>query len=447
MIMSKDRSNMLEGSLWDKIFFFALPLAASSILQQLFNAADSAVVGRFAGSTALAAVGANSAVTSLFVNSLLGLSIGANVIIAQYIGMNNEKKVKETVHTSILFSFIGGIIIMIIGLLLANNIHMMIGTPDNVINLASVYLRIYLVGMPFISLFNFGSAVLRSIGDTKRPMYCLVVAGILNLILNLILVIIFHMSVAGVAIATVMSNIVSSLLIVYMLTKNTSLIHLNLKELCIHKQSLIQILKTGAPASLQSMVFSFSNICLQSGVNSFGSDAIAGSAAATNFEFFDYFMVNSFNQAAVTFIGQNYAAKKYDRCKKIFKICMIEGLIGILSMEALFFTGRNVFVRLYTTEPNVIQFAITRMYHCMLPHFLLCSYEITGSVMRGMGYSLLPALLTIIGSVGFRLLWLFTVFQHFHTFDMLLNVYPISWILTGALVIFAYVIVRKKAFQ
>lgn len=336
---------------------------------------------------------------------------------------------------------------MIIGLLLANNIHMMIGTPDNVINLASVYLRIYLVGMPFISLFNFGSAVLRSIGDTKRPMYCLVVAGILNLILNLILVIIFHMSVAGVAIATVMSNIVSSLLIVYMLTKNTSLIHLNLKELRIHKQSLIQILKTGAPASLQSMVFSFSNICLQSGVNSFGSDAIAGSAAATNFEFFDYFMVNSFNQAAVTFIGQNYAAKKYDRCKKIFKICMIEGLIGILSMEALFFTGRNVFVRLYTTEPNVIQFAITRMYHCMLPHFLLCSYEITGSVMRGMGYSLLPALLTIIGSVGFRLLWLFTVFQHFHTFDMLLNVYPISWILTGALVIFAYVIVRKKAFQ
>ncbi len=445
--MSKDRSNMLEGSLWDKIFFFALPLAASSILQQLFNAADSAVVGRFAGSTALAAVGANSAVTSLFVNSLLGLSIGANVIIAQYIGMNNEKKVKETVHTSILFSFIGGIIIMIIGLLLANNIHMMIGTPDNVINLASVYLRIYLVGMPFISLFNFGSAVLRSIGDTKRPMYCLVVAGILNLILNLILVIIFHMSVAGVAIATVMSNVVSSLLIVYMLTKNTSLIHLNLKELRIHKQSLIQILKTGAPASLQSMVFSFSNICLQSGVNSFGSDAIAGSAAATNFEFFDYFMVNSFNQAAVTFIGQNYAAKKYDRCKKIFKICMIEGLIGILSMEALFFTGRNVFVRLYTTEPNVIQFAITRMYHCMLPHFLLCSYEITGSVMRGMGYSLLPALLTIIGSVGFRLLWLFTVFQHFHTFDMLLNVYPISWILTGALVIFAYVIVRKKAFQ
>lgn len=445
--MSKDRSNMLEGSLWDKIFFFALPLAASSILQQLFNAADSAVVGRFAGSTALAAVGANSAVTSLFVNSLLGLSIGANVIIAQYIGMNNEKKVKETVHTSILFSFIGGIIIMIIGLLLANNIHMMIGTPDNVINLASVYLRIYLVGMPFISLFNFGSAVLRSIGDTKRPMYCLVVAGILNLILNLILVIIFHMSVAGVAIATVMSNVVSSLLIVYMLTKNTSLIHLNLKELRIHKQSLIQILKTGAPASLQSMVFSFSNICLQSGVNSFGSDAIAGSAAATNFEFFDYFMVNSFNQAAVTFIGQNYAAKKYDRCKKIFKICIIEGLIGILSMEALFFTGRNVFVRLYTTEPNVIQFAITRMYHCMLPHFLLCSYEITGSVMRGMGYSLLPALLTIIGSVGFRLLWLFTVFQHFHTFDMLLNVYPISWILTGALVIFAYVIVRKKAFQ
>lgn len=445
--MNLKNNNMLEGSLWDKILFFSMPLAASSILQQLFNACDSAVVGRFAGSEALAAVGANTPVTSLFINALVGLSIGANVVIAQYIGADDTKRIEKTIQTSILFSMIGGIIIGIIGMLLANPILKMIGTPDNVIGLGSVYLRIYMVGLPFISLFNFGSAILRSSGDTKRPMYCLVVAGVLNIILNLILVIVFQLSVAGVAIATVTSNIVSSLLITHMLCKEQGLIHLDIKHLHIDKSSLIRILKTGAPASLQTMVFSFSNICLQSGINSFGSDAIAGSAAASNFEFFDYFMVNAFNQAAVTFIGQNYAAKKYDRCKKIYKICMVEALIGIISMEMIFFIGRHPLIGLYTTDKNVAAYAIIRMYHCMIPHFLLCSYEITGSVMRGMGNSLMPALLTVIGSVGFRLLWLFTVFQHFHTFDMLLNVYPISWILTGTMVISAYFISSKKYYR
>lgn len=445
--MKARNHNMLEGSLWDKILFFSLPLAASSILQQLFNACDSAVVGRFAGSEALAAVGANTPVTSLFINALVGLSIGANVVIAQHIGADDTKKISKTIQTSILFSIIGGIVIGIIGILLADPILSMIGTPANVIGLGSVYLRIYMIGLPFISLFNFGSAILRSSGDTKRPMYCLIVAGILNILLNLLLVIVFQLSVAGVAIATVTSNIVSSFLIIYMLCKEQGLIHLDIRHLFIDKPSLIRILKTGAPASLQSMVFSFSNICLQSGINSFGSDAIAGSAAASNFEFFDYFMVNAFNQAAVTFIGQNYAAKKYDRCKKIYKICMIEALIGIISMEVIFFIGRHSLIGLYTTDKNVAAYAIIRMYHCMIPHFLLCSYEITGSVMRGMGNSLMPALLTVIGSVGFRLLWLFTVFQHFHTFDMLLNVYPISWILTGTMVITAYFISTKKYFQ
>lgn len=254
--------SMLEGSLWKKIFFFALPLAASSILQQLFNAADSAVVGRFAGSEALAAVGANTPVTSLFINALVGLSIGANVIIAQYIGADDKKHIGKTIQTAILFSILGGIVIGIIGLLLADQILMMVGTPDNVIHLGSIYLRIYFLGVPFISLFNFASAIIRSSGDTKRPMYCLIIAGILNIILNLILVIVFDLSVAGVAIATVISQIVSSLILTYSLVKEEGIIHLELKGMTIDKRAMIKILKTGAPASLQSMVFSLSNVCL-----------------------------------------------------------------------------------------------------------------------------------------------------------------------------------------
>lgn len=439
--------SMLEGSLWKKIFFFAMPLAASSILQQLFNAADSAVVGRFAGSEALAAVGANTPVTSLFINALVGLSIGANVVIAQYIGADNKKRIGTTIQTAILLSILGGIIIGLIGLLLADRILIMIGTPDNVIGLGSLYLRIYFLGVPFVSLFNFASAIIRSSGDTKRPMYCLIVAGILNIILNLILVIVFNLSVAGVAIATVISQIVSSLILTYSLVKEEGMIHLELKGMCLDRVAMKKILKTGAPASLQSMVFSLSNVCLQSGINSFGSNAIAGSAAASNFEYFDYFMVNAFNQAAVTFIGQNYAAKKFERCKEIYKVCMIESLIGILAMEAMFFIGRDQFISLYTTEKLVVGYALIRMYHCMIPHFLMNSYEITGSVLRGMGFSMLPALLTVIGSVGFRLFWLFVIFPVFDSFEMLLNVYPVSWILTGTMVIASYIIITRKAFH
>lgn len=439
--------SMLEGSLWKKIFFFAMPLAASSILQQLFNAADSAVVGRFAGSEALAAVGANTPVTSLFINALVGLSIGANVVIAQYIGADNKKRIGETIQTAVLFSILGGIVIGIIGLVLADTILALIGTPDNVIGLGSLYLRIYFLGVPFISLFNFSSAIIRSSGDTKRPMYCLIIAGVLNIILNLILVIVFNLSVAGVAIATVISQIVSSCILTYSLVKEEGLIHLELKGIHLEKTAMIRILKTGAPASLQSMVFSLSNVCLQSGINSFGSNAIAGSATASNFEYFDYFMVNAFNQAAVTFIGQNFAAKKFDRCKEIYKVCMIESLIGILCMEAMFYVGRDQFISLYTTEKLVAGYALIRMYHCMIPHFLMNSYEITGSVLRGMGYSLLPALLTVIGSVGFRLVWLFAIFPVFNSFEMLLNVYPVSWILTGTMVITSYIFISKKAFH
>ena len=443
----KDSANMLEGSIADKLIYFALPLAASSMLQQLFNAADTAVVGRFAGSDALAAVGANGAICSLFIAALTGLSIGANVVIAQYIGANRLDKIKDTVHTVVLFALLGGLVVCGIGEVVAKWLLELIGTPDNVINLASVYLRIYLMGIPFISLFNFGSAIVRSSGDTKRPMYCLIVAGVLNLILNLILVIVFKMSVAGVAIATTVSNIVSSLMITYMLTKEEGMLHLDLTKLKIHKEPLMKILKTGLPASIQGMVFSVANISIQSGINSFGSNAIAGNSAAGNFEIMGYFLCNAFNQTAVTFIGQNYAAGKYDRCKKIHKLCLLESIVGMIVLEGAFYLGRHTFIQIFTTDPDVISYAMIKMLWCMVPHFMISSYEITASVLRGMGYSMQPTIITIVGCVGFRVGWLVTVFKHWHDFSVLLAVYPASWVVTGTLMIGAYIILSKKAYK
>ena len=310
--------------------------------------------------------------------------------------------------------------------------------------LAKCYLLIYLLALPFISLFNFGSAVVRSGGDTKRPMYCLIFAGIVNLLLNLLLVIVFNMSVVGVATATLISNVVSSAMIVRILLKEKGLLHLEIKNLHIAKEPLIKMIRSGVPAALQTTVFSIANVTIQSGINAFGPAAIAGSAAANNFEMFDYYLVNAFNQTAVTFVGQNFAAKKPERCKQILKVCMIESLIGVLLLEAFFYFGRYSLIRIFTTQEAVIAYAMVRITCCTLPHFLMCSYEITGSVLRGMGHSLLPAILTLIGSVGFRVFWVVVVFKAWHTFHGLLIVYPLSWILTGIMVITAYVVISKK---
>ena len=441
------RNSMLEGSLWDQLILFALPLALSSTLQQLFNAADTAVVGRFAGSTALAAVGANSVVVTLFINALTGLSVGGNVVIAQYIGANREDKIQDTVHTIVLFAILGGLVIGAIGLMVASPLLKVMGTPTDTIDLATVYLRLYLLGIPFISLFNFGSAIIRSSGDTKRPMYCLIVAGIVNLILNLLFVIGLKMSVAGVALATTISNAVSAIMIIYMLIKEEGYLHLNIRKLKIHKEPVIKIIKTGLPASIQGMVFSIANISIQSGTNSFGSSAVAGNAAERNFEVLSYFLCNAFNQAAVTFIGQNYAANKYDRVKKIHLLCMLEAVISMMVVDGFFYLTRHTVIQLFTTDPEVISYAMIKFNVCILPHFLLCSYEITASALRGMGFSLQPTIVTILGSVGFRVLWLVTVFKKWHQFNVLLMVYPASWILTGTLMIILYIVLTKKAFK
>lgn len=436
--------NMLEGSLYNKILLFALPLAASSILQQLFNSADVAVVGRFAGSRALAAVGSNSSVINLLVNLFVGLSVGANVVVARYIGQKEKDRIQDAIHSAMTVAFVSGIFLLFLGIFMAKYLLLMMNTPDDVIDLAVLYLRIYFLGMPFFMVYNFGAAILRSTGDTKRPLYCLMFSGILNLCLNLILVILFDLGVAGVGIATVVANSVSAALILKFLLGEEEPIKLHIKQLKIKKQDLMDISKIGIPAGVQGMVFSLSNVCIQAAINSFGSDAVAGSAAAANFEYFNYFIINAFSQAAVTFVSQNYGAGKYDRCKKIFHWSMFFAMTFSTLFCIAMVRKSSLFIQFYTTEPVVVKYAVIRIAHIMTFAFLTATYEVTGSVLRGMGYSMLPALITVAGVCGFRLVWIYTVFRKFSTFEMLMDVYPITWIITGVAMLAAYFIVSRK---
>ena len=316
--------NMLEGPLGKKILLFTLPLAGSSILQQLFNSTDVAVVGRFSSSQALAAVGSNAPLINMLVLLFTGLSVGANVLIARYIGQNDRKKVSEAVHTVITLSLICGFLLLILGQIIAAPLLRLMNTPDDVIDLAATYLRIYFMGMPFVMLYNFGSAILRSVGDTSRPLYCLVISGIVNVLLNLFFVIVCDMSVAGVGIATVIADGISAGLVMMFLIRNEDeSIRVNPKKLSFKKEHLIMILKIGAPAGIQGMVFSISNVFIQTAINGFGSQAVAGSSAELNFEYITYYIVCAFSQTAVTFTSQNYGALQFDRCKKVFRLCML----------------------------------------------------------------------------------------------------------------------------
>lgn len=439
--------NMLEGPLGKKILLFTLPLAGSSILQQLFNSTDVAVVGRFSSSQALAAVGSNAPLINMLVLLFTGLSVGANVLIARYIGQNDRKKVSEAVHTVITLSLICGFL-LILGQVIAAPLLRLMNTPDDVIDLAATYLRIYFMGMPFVMLYNFGSAILRSVGDTSRPLYCLVISGIVNVLLNLFFVIVCDMSVAGVGIATVIADGISAGLVMMFLIRNEDeSIRVNPKKLSFKKEYLIMILKIGAPAGIQGMVFSISNVFIQTAINGFGSQAVAGSSAELNFEYITYYIVSAFSQTAVTFTSQNYGALQFDRCKKVFRLCMLFSCIFTGCVSVIFMLGSGFFITFFTTDPTVIKYAIIRMAIVMLLELMTGSYEISGGALRGIGHSLLPAILTIFGSVVFRIIWLFTVFKAFHTYDMLLMVYPVSWLITGTSVLIAYFIIRKREFK
>lgn len=440
----KNDIDMLSGPLLKRMILFALPLAIGSILQVVFNMTDTAVVGRFAGAKAMAAVGGNTAIINLLVSLFIGLSIGANVVIARAIGEKREERIKAGIQTTIALSIVGGLLLMVIGICLSGFLLEITGVPNDVMSDAKLYLIIYFIGTPFLVIYNFGASILRSRGDSKRPLYILIFTGCLNVILNLVLVIIFKLGVAGVGIATLVSNIVNMIVMIYILEKEPWPYKVCLKELYFDKKVVIDILKIGIPSGLQGMVFSFSNTVIQSSINSFGSTYIAGSTAAFNFEAVGYFGINSFANAATTFTGQNFGAGNYKRCRKIFWEAVLCGAIvtGVLNGIGIIF--REPLIGLFTTEVAVLAVAKVRFLYVLSLQWIAASYEISGACLRGMGYSMTPTLIAIIGTCGFRLLWVAFVFPQFNTFESLIAVYPITWIITGITTVMAYFIITRR---
>lgn len=434
----KNEIDMLHGPLFMKMIMFTLPLAASSILQQLFNSVDVAVMGRFASSQALAAVGSNAPVISLLINLFMGVSMGANVIISNHIGQNDRRSIRDAISTVGLVAIVSGLLMMVVGILVARPILTMMDTPADVLDMAVTYLRIFFLGIPFFMIFDFGSAILRSMGDTRRPLYILVAAGIVNTILNLVFVIIFHMGVAGVAIATSIANAVSAALIIYLLLHEKEPYRLRPKKLYIEWKELKRMLQIGVPAGLQGMVFSVSNVLLQASINGYGSDAIAGSAAAVNFEYYCYFIIGAFNGAAISFTGQNYGAGLNHRVKRIFAICLFMGFVGCAALNWFFIWQEDFFLRLFTDSPAVIAFGKTRMHIALAWQSIAAFYEISGSVLRGMGKSIEPTLITVFGTCLLRIVWIYTIMPGWRGFDHLITIYPVSWAITAVMMLGLY---------
>ena len=440
----KNEIDMLHGPLLKKILLFALPLAASSLLQELFNSVDVAVVGHYVGSKALAAVGSNTPVIGLLINLFVGVSMGACAVLSHHIGTRNTERIRHTIGTIALVALISGILLLFIGWSAARPILEWMGTPSDVLSDAVLYLRVYFLGMPFIMIFNFGAAILRSVGDTRRPLYILVAAGVLNMILNILFVVCLHLGVLGVAIATGFANLLSAALIVRVLRREAEPYRLHYRSLSINGRELMHMLRIGLPAGLQGVIFSLSNVIVQSSINSFGSDAIAGSAAALNFELYCYFLIQGFNGAAISFIAQNYGAKKIDRVRRVFWICMGMSVLACAVFNVLFATWSEFFLSFFSSTEGVYHYGGIRMHIVLALQFLACSYEIAGSSLRGMGWSLTPALLTVFGTCMLRIFWVYVICPSWHSFDVLMMVYPISWILTGTLVLCAYWMIIRK---
>lgn len=446
-VQQSGKMDMLHGRLWGKILLFALPIAASSLLQQVFNSVDMAVVGRFASSQALAAVGSNAAVIGLMINIFVGLSVGANVVIASYLGQGDEERVSRAVHTVMLLAVASGLLLIVVGTLAARPILTLMGTPHDVIEMAVVYLRIYFAGMPFMMTFNFGAAVLRSCGDTRRPMYCLILSGLINIGLNLLLVIVFHLGVVGVAVATDVSQLVSAFMIVMMLMHEEGPLRLVPSKLRFARAELLRVVRIGVPAGVQAAMFSISNICIQAVMNLFGSSAVAGSVAAFNYEVYIYFVVTSFCQAAVTFMSQNYGAMNYDRCHRVFRICYAYGIFAGAVMSAVFVGFKGFFMQLFTTDPAALEYAALRMMIVVSLEWMTGTYEIAASALRGIGWSITPSLITVFGTCAFRLFWAFVICSMYPSFTTLMMVYPISWAITGTAMFTAYIIAKRRLQQ
>ena len=438
--------DMCNGPILKKMLLFALPLMLSSILQLLFNAADIVVVGRFAGDDSLAAVGSTSSLINLLTNLFIGLSVGSNVLVARYFGARKKEELQDTVHTAMTLSLIGGAMLTVIGVVGAPIILKWMQSPPEVLSLSVIYLRVYFSGITANLVYNFGSSILRAIGDTKRPLYYLTIAGAVNVSLNLVFVIVFHWGVFGVGLATVISQIISAFLVVRCLLTEQSDIQLDLKRLGVNKGKLLQIMQIGLPAGFQGMLFSLSNVVIQSSVNSFGATVVAGNSAAQNLEGFVYVGMNAFYQAAISFMGQNVGAGKYNRVNRILfsaQACVITAGFA-LSMTVRLFAAP--LLSLYTDNPAVVEAGTVRLGIICTTYFLCGMMDVMVGALRGIGYSIAPMIVSLLGACAFRLLWIATVFQidRFHTIETVYRSYPISWTITFLAHLTTFIIVRKR---
>lgn len=447
MKSNKYEIDMCNGSIMDKLVSFALPLMLSGILQLMFNAVDIIVVGRFSGSEALAAVGSTTALINVFTNLFIGISLGANVLAARFFAAGRKEEMSETVHTSITLALISGILMAFVGLVFSKGALELMGTPEDVIGLSTLYMQIYFMGMPFFMLYNYGAAILRAVGDTKRPLYFLIIAGVINAGLNMVLVIVFGLGVAGVGIATVFSQMVSCVLVLTCLCRTEGSYKLSFSKLSMKGYYLKQIFQVGIPAGIQSTVINFSNALLQSSVNSFGSTAMAGYTAANNILGFLYVSINSVTQACMSFTSQNFGVGKYKRMDRVLIDCMIlsVGTALVLGCGAYFF-GAEI-LQIYTEEADVIQCGVEILSITTVPYFLCGIMDLFPGALRGMGYSAVPMVLSIIGTVGMRVLWIFVFFPQHRSLYFLFISYPASWIATIVMQVVCYYFVRKHCYK
>lgn len=441
---NKYEIDMINGTIMPKLITFAIPLMLSGILQLLFNAVDIIVVGRFSGSQSLAAVGSTSSLINMLTNLFIGISLGANVLAARFYAAGKHKEMSETVHTSILTAFISGVLMIFVGIFFSRPALELMDTPSDVIELATLYMRIYFVGMPFFMLYNYGAAILRAVGDTKRPLIFLVVSGVTNACLNLLLVIVFKMDVAGVAIATVISQMISCVLVLICLYKTDAVYQLRFKKLRIKWEYLGQIFRIGIPAGIQSTLISFSNVLLQSSVNSFGSIAMAGYTAANNVLSFLYMGANSITQACMSFTSQNYGARKPKRMDKVLIDGLILQVVICLTLGVLAYVFGNQVSNIYTDDPNVIKCSVEILALTTVPYFLCGFMDTFPGVLRGMGRSTVPMILCLLGTVGVRILWIYCFFPHNRTLGYLFVSYPVSWIATIVMQLIYYIFIRKE---
>lgn len=438
--------DLCEGSILNKMLLFTLPLMLSSMLQLMFNAADVIVVGRYAGDNSLAAVGSNGSIINLLTNIFMGLSIGANVLVARYFAAKQEKELRKTVHTAITVSVISGVALTVIGLVSARQILTWMQCPAEVIELSTLYLRIYFLGMPAMMLYNFGASILRGVGDTKRPLYFLSFAGVINVVLNLVFVIQFKMDVAGVALATIISQFISAFLVVKCLMKEEDAIRLQRKYLGVDRKIFLSILRIGLPAGLQGSLFSISNVVIQSSINTFGATIIAGNSAASNIEGFVYMAMNSFSQAIVAFTSQNVGAGKYKRINRILlttQLCVL--VVGGVMGNAVYLLGEPL-LGLYTDSPVVVTAGMKRLSVICTTYALCGMMEVMVGSLRGLGYSVMPMIVSLLGACAFRMAWISVLFmsERFHTIETVYYAYPVSWVVTLAAHIISFLIVRRK---